>query len=84
MNVYLPPPELELNSSELLHSLDDNGRRHATHSTHRDQAAAKVASLKFIKYRPDQDRASCIQSALDHAASAGHSYACSSGSSLGI
>ena len=37
------------NSSELLHSLDDNGWRHAARGTHRDQAAAKVASLKFIK-----------------------------------
>ena len=49
MNVYSPRPESEVNSSELLHSFYDNGLRPTPHSTHRDQAAANVASLKFIK-----------------------------------
>ena len=49
VNVYSPRPESEVNSSEQLHSFDDNGLRHTPNSTHRDQAAANVASLKFIK-----------------------------------
>jgi hypothetical protein len=43
----IPSPSFGLNYA--LDALDDNGRRHAARGTHRDQAAAKVAALKFVK-----------------------------------